>query len=215
MGIISHDLKAPLSAFYSITNSLKNKFDKIDRQEINAYFGRMLSSSVALKLQLENMLNWSVGQTRNISVKIKEINIQILVTRVIIILQEFANEKNVEIENRINEDLVLQTDEKLLGIVLNNLISNAVKFSLKNGQIIIDGKENNGKTVISVKDFGIGMSDQDARNLFVNTGAVTKNDNSDTGLGLIVSRELVEKINGKIWVESELNKGTEIFIEFE
>ena len=213
MSIISHDFKAPLSAFYSITNSLKNKYDKIDRHEIDKYFNRMLNSSVALKLQLENMLNWAINQSREITVSKKQINLHIISFKVVMILQEFANEKNILIENNIDENIEIETDSKLLSIVLNNLISNAIKFSNPNNKVIISTKKEAEKVILSVKDFGLGMSKQDKENLFTHTDKITQNENSGTGLGLIVSKDIVEKLGGKIWVESELKVGTEFFVE--
>jgi len=213
MSIISHDFKAPLSAFYSITNSLKTKFDKIERSEIDNYLNRMLNSSVALKLQLENMLNWAINQSRKINVNLSNFNLYIIVYKTVMILQEFANEKSIVIENKIEKNFELKTDGRLLSIVLNNLISNAVKYSDSESEIIISAKTNNNKTIISVKDFGKGMSKENADNLFTNKPIDTNHENSGTGLGLIVSKDIIEKLNGKIWAKSELNKGTKIFIE--
>ena len=214
MSIISHDLKAPLSAFYSITTSLKNKFDKIDRQEIDNYFNRMLNSSVALKLQLENMLNWAINQSREIKPDKNSYNLSIVAFKIVMILQEFANEKGISIENNIPESIEFETDARLLGIVLNNLIANAVKFSSENGKIIVSAEQNNKKVSIFVKDFGIGMTEKEAENLFENRLNLTKSEGKDTGLGLIVTKDIVEKLGGKISVSSRPNKGTEFRIDF-
>ncbi len=213
MSIISHDLKSPLSAFYSITSSLKTKFDKLERQEIDNYFDRMLNSSVALKLQLENMLNWSINQTKKISVHKSIYKLNIVVYKVVMILQEFANEKSIIIENNVTEDIELETDSRLLSIVLNNLISNAVKFSPDNGKVVVCAEKNTNKTRIFITDFGIGMTREETVNLFNKNLNVAKNENTGTGLGLIVSKDLVEKLGGKISVSSEPGKGTEFKIE--
>jgi len=213
MSIISHDLKAPLSAFYSITYSLKTKYDSFSRQEIDNYLARMLNSSVTLKLQLDNMLNWLINQSQGIKADKKVLNLNIITFKVIMVLQEFANERRVIIENTINEDVEIYTDGTLLSIVFNNLISNAIKYSNLNGKIIVSSKKEDEKTIISIKDFGAGMSKSDLENLFVNHDNVTKNNESGTGLGLIVSKDIVEKLGGKIKVESEPNVGTEFFIE--
>ena len=215
MSIISHDFKAPLSAFYSITNSLKTKFDSIDRKEIDRLLVRMLNSSVALKMQLENMLNWAITQQREISVNKSMYNLSILTYKVVMILQEFANEKSIVIENKIKDECEIETDGRLLSIVLNNLITNAVKFSKINSKVFVSAQKNNEKIIISVKDEGIGMNEEDTRNLFSNNNGVDSNENSGTRLGLVVSKDIITKLGGKIWVESKLNKGTEIFIELD
>jgi len=213
MSIISHDFKAPLSAFYSITKSLKTKYDNIDRNEIENFLGRMLNSSVALKLQLENMLNWSMNQTRSITVNKKMTNLHIIALKTQMILEEFATEKSIVIHNKIDEEFEIETDGKLLAIVLNNLISNAVKFSDTKGEIILYGQRKNKKIILSVKDFGIGMTAHEAKKLFSTNIKRPNQESSETGLGLVVCIEIIAKLGGKIWAESAPKKGTEIFIE--
>jgi len=215
MSIISHDLKSPLSAFFTITNTLKNKWEKISRDETEKYLGSMLNSSIALKLQLENMLNWAINQKREINVNRTNISLQIIVIKVVMVLQEFAREKNIEIENNISEDLEVHTDGKLLGIVFNNLISNAIKFSDPGGEVIVSAEKKNGKILIFVKDFGAGMSPEQVEHLFTGDQIALRHENSGTGLGLIVVRDIINKLGGKISVESEPGKGTRFTIELE
>ncbi len=212
MGIISHDLKAPLSAFYSITNSLKTKFDIISREEIDRYFNRMLNSSIALKLQLENMLNWAINQSNIIAVNRSQFNLSILATKVVIVLQEFANEKSIQIKNTIDDTITLITDGNLLSIVLNNLIANAVKYSTSNSTITISAIQESGYVIISVKDTGIGMTADELNNLFTDENK-GRNENSSTGLGLIVSKDIIDKLQGEIWAESVIEKGTTFYIK--
>ena len=213
MGIISHDLKAPLSAFYSITNSLKTKFDIISRKEIDTYFSRMLNSSIALKLQLENMLNWAINQSNVISVNLSQFNLSVLTTKVVLILQEFANEKSIYINNTIDPSLNIKTDGNLLSIVLNNLISNAVKYSPNNSEVTISAKQENVETIILVKDTGVGLTKEELNTIFVENSITAKNENSGTGLGLIVSKDIIDKLKGEIWAESNADNGTTFFIK--
>jgi signal transduction histidine kinase len=213
MGIISHDLKAPLSAFFSISTSLKKKHATLSAMEVDNFLGRMISSSAALKLQLENMLNWSINQRAQLKVEQKHINVFTLVCKVSIILDEFAKEKAVTIENKLNEALEIYSDEKLLSIVFNNLISNAIKFSKANGQVVVSGKVTGSKVVFSVKDFGLGINSQVLKYLFTDSTKAKRTEGSETGLGLVVCKELAGKLNGKIWAESKEGEYTEVFVE--
>jgi signal transduction histidine kinase len=131
------------------------------------------------------------------------------------VLQEFAREKNIVIENNIPEDLEVFTDGKLMGIVFNNLISNAIKFSDQGGRVIVSAEKKNGKILIFVKDFGAGMSPKQVEHLFTGDQIALKHQNSGTGLGLIVVRDIINKLGGRILVESEPEKGTRFTIELE
>ena len=90
------------------------------------------------------------------------------------------------------KNLEIYTDGKLLSIVFNNRISNAVKYSTPNSKIIISGKKEGTKTILSIKDFGLGMSKENAENLFFGKTDNLEHENSGTGLGLIVSKDIIE-----------------------
>ena len=212
MSIISHDLKAPLSAFFSITSSLKSKIDTLDSTTIDDYFNRMLNSALAVKLQLENLLVWSITQSTEINVNKNNYDLSILAQKVIIILEEFSKEKSILLISKINEDTEIKTDGRLLSIVLNNLITNAIKFSDNNSKVEISATKDREKTLISVKDYGCGISKENLKKLFVGQSNM-KHANKGTGLGLIVCKDIVDKLGGKIWAESEEGKGTTFLIE--
>lgn len=213
MSIISHDLKSPLSAFYSITSSLKSKINIIEKSDISDYLDRMQNSSLGLKLQLENLLNWSISQSTEIRVSQNIFNLSVLTHKTAIILDEFAKEKSISINVNINDDLEINTDGRLLSIVLNNLIANAIKFSNTNDIIEISANKEANKILISIKDSGVGINESDLKVLFSGEGNSSNNENKGTGLGLIVSKDIIEKLGGKIWAESKINIGTIFYIE--
>lgn len=212
MSIISHDLKAPLAAFFSITSSLKAKIDTMDKAAITNYFNRMLNSALAVRLQLDNMLVWSIAQNTKITVNKSTFNLSVITQKVLVILEEFSREKSVQLHNSIDENMETHTDEKLLSIVLNNIITNAIKFSNNDSQVEILATQENSKSTIAVKDYGCGISKEDMAGLF-NGESNMQHANKGTGLGLIVSKDIVAKLGGKIWAESEVGKGTTFYIE--
>ena len=212
MSIISHDFKAPMSAFYSITSSLKNKIEKIEKSDIKEYLSRMQNSALGLKLQLENMLNWSISQSTQINVSKSELNLSVLVYKTTVVLEEFAKEKNISFNINIDENINIYTDGQLLNIVLNNLITNTIKFSKQDSSIELSAKRENKKISITIKDFGIGISKDHLKTLFLGQENNSKTENTGTGLGLIVSKDIIEKLDGEIWAESEINKETTFYI---
>ena len=213
MSIISHDLKAPLSAFYSITSSLKSKLNMLEKDEIEEYLTRMLNSSLSVKLQLENLLNWAIAQSTEIRINNHSFNLSVLVQRTILVLEEFANEKKITILSSVEESIEIYTDSRLLNIVLNNLLANAIKFSNPRDEIEIRAIQNADNVVISVKDNGIGISDDRLATLFSQNDNTINVENRGTGLGLTVSKDIIEKLGGKIWVESKLDIGSTFFVE--
>jgi signal transduction histidine kinase len=213
ISIISHDLKAPVSAFFSISNSLRSNIENLEKKDIKYYIGRMYNSSLGLKMQFENLLSWALSQSKGIKANKKNVNLQIVVERVVMILEEFAGEKNIKLVNNIDEYIELNTDPKLLSIVLNNLITNAIKFSPSDSEIEVKTFSENGKTVISVKDYGIGMNKEELDGLLSGGNITAVNENRGTGLGFTVSKEIVGKLGGKIYAESEIDKGTTFYIE--
>jgi signal transduction histidine kinase len=101
--------------------------------------------------------------------------------------------------------------------VIRNILSNAVKFTPNGGTILIQGKEDDKNTTISIKDSGIGMDAKILENLFkldVKTNRKGTEDEASSGLGLILCKEFIEKHGGKIWVESEENMGSTFYFSF-
>ncbi len=215
MSIISHDLMAPISAFYTIAHSLKSNINTLDDNELDYFIQRMCKSSLGLKLQLENLLDWSISQSSTIRVFKNKTNISLLVDRILIVLEEFANEKNIKINNLIDNKIELFTDVRLLGIVFNNLITNAIKFTQKGGSIEISISSKANSWVICVADNGIGISEDEIENIFIQKDHISNIENKGAGLGLVVSKDIVDKLGGRIWLNSEVNVGTSFYIEFE
>jgi len=99
----------------------------------------------------------------------------------------------------------------MIETVLRNLINNAIKFTPEGGQIEVSAKRENGQVLVSVSDSGIGITEEDTKNLFRIDSKVKRkgtNNEDGSGLGLILCREFVDKHDGKIWVESTLGKGS-------
>jgi signal transduction histidine kinase len=113
-------------------------------------------------------------------------------------------------ESTHTQNIIEYADENMINTVLRNLITNAIKFSNPEGQIEIFAVSNEEETAISVQDNGIGMTEETRNKLFSNNHDTTFGTAHEkgSGLGLILSRDFVEKHGGKIWVESELGIGS-------
>ena len=171
------------------------------------------SANSAFKL-LENLLTWSRSQSGKITYTPEKLHFKILLFETTFDFQGQADKKNIQILDTISENDIIIADKNMLATILRNLISNAIKFTSNSGTIIISSEkqENSNFIEISVTDTGVGIPKNKIDDLFCidkNTSTQGTENETGTGLGLILCKELVEKHNGKIWVESEEGKGSE------
>ncbi len=211
MSIISHDFKAPMSAFFSITSTLLAKLDALKKDDVAKYLKRMQNSSLGLKIQLENMLNWSISQSSEIRVNKTTFNLSNTISKLLIVLEEFANEKHIRLYYLNENELIINSDERLVSIILNNLITNAIKYSNEQSEVQISAEKKENRIILIVKDQGIGIKEVDLKNMLSNDNSYHKI--NDTGLGMVVSKDIIKKLNGKLSAESKLNIGTTFYIE--
>jgi len=134
-----------------------------------------------------------------------------LVRDTLLFLENIASKKSIKIINNADDLSLIVGDRTMISSVLQNLISNSIKFTKRNGNIFINSEEKDDKIIVHIKDTGIGISKENLNKLFKLDEHVTTigtANESGTGLGLILCKELLEKNNGKIWVESIEGLGT-------
>ncbi|MDR6843689.1 tetratricopeptide repeat-containing sensor histidine kinase [Flavobacterium granuli] len=215
--IIAHDLRGPFNGFLGLTELLAQDIDNMDKEEIQFAAVNMRSSAVNLHRLLENLLEWSRMEQGLIPFNPQKSKFLSLVNESINALQDEANKKRIKIQRSIPEDLTIYADHHILQSVIRNLLSNAIKFTPKDGSVKIEAHEDSKNTIVSISDTGIGMDAKIQNNLFkldIKTNRNGTENEPSTGLGLILCKEFVEKHNGKIWVESEVNKGTTFYFSF-
>ena len=123
-------------------------------------------------------------------------------------------EKTIGIKNNSPDDIMVNVDKLRFDELINNLLNNAVKFTTGSGSILIDAKQDYNFVTVSIKDTGIGMSDQQLHNIFNEfyKADASRHDFDSSGLGLSICKRIVEKHNGRIWAESEgLGKGSTFY----
>ena len=123
-------------------------------------------------------------------------------------------ENNIEIENKISEDIIVKADKLRLTEIFDNLINNAVKYSPNGGPITIDAKQDKDFVIVTIKDMGMGMTEEQLGHLFEEfyKADLARHDFDSSGLGMSICKRIVEKHGGEIWAESPgLGKGTTMF----
>ena len=210
--IIAHDLRNPLNTFLGLTQVLTEELPRLTLDKIQKFVVSMRNSASNLVRLLENLLHWARIQQGLIPYNPKIVRLLPFVEESIEMVQESVRNKEIEISYDIPYGMLIFADSNLLQTVFRNLISNALKFTHKEGKINLSAKETAGNRIeISIKDSGIGMSSTIVDNLFrldVITNRVGTDGEPSAGLGLLLCKEIIEKLGGKLWVESEVGKGS-------
>jgi PAS domain S-box-containing protein len=203
--IIAHDLRSPFNTIIKSGDMLMENIDKYDKKEIKTYVKYINNAANETFKLLENLLEWARLQQGMINPEIKSYNFKIIVYEICLLYSETAAVKNITLQNNIKQDIFIKCDREMTKTVLRNLISNAIKFSEKNGIISINAKQQNSVLEVQIKDNGIGIPPDKIPHLFSidkNVSTPGTAGEKGTGLGLILCKELIEKQGGKIWVES-------------
>ena len=209
--IIAHDLKNPFQSLLGFSETLYNQIDELNNDEISEYTKLIYESSQNLFNLLGNLLQWSQSQLGSMKFSPKPINVYGSVDDVLSVFGTSAQKKNIKVVCSVAKDTTVFADKHVVSTVLRNLISNALKFTNQGGEIEISSVKSDKKIFISVKDNGKGISKENLEKLFkIDQGYSTKGteNESGTGLGLILCKDLISHSNGEIFVESTLGKGS-------
>lgn len=206
--IISHDVRTPLYG-------LRNLFKSVQDYDLPAEEIKLLIPDVVKDLQyttdlMENLLQWAKSQMKGEQLYPQLIDISELIKDVQQIVRLQAENKQVYLKAKIDKPVFIYADKEMMEVVLRNLISNAIKFTPKDGEISVDIQEVNEEVQVYIKDNGTGMSEESREKLFKDEYFTTKGTSNEagTGLGLMICKEFLKKNGGEISVESELGKGS-------
>jgi signal transduction histidine kinase len=211
-GIIAHDLKNPLSSLIGASELLINYVNQLDKDNILNISMLLHGSAQQGYALLENLLEWSMTQTGKLEFFTQKMILNEVIKDTISIFKTQATNKNIDLQCKINGILEAEFDKNLISSILRNLISNAIKFTPKNGKVFIQARKVQDNIEICVKDTGIGIPENIGNNIFRIDVKYTREGTEQekgTGLGLLLCKEFIERHGGKIWVESKLGEGSE------
>jgi len=214
MSILAHDLKGPFSLVVGLSEVFVDRLKQGDYNELETYAETIKDSSQRVMDLLSNLIEWSRSQTGRMDFNPEKLDVNLLTSEILELLSCLAAQKSISIHTEIPANYYLFADKAMIGTVLRNLISNAVKFTPKGGKIdiIVEGQQN--ETRFQVKDNGVGISETAIKKLFrIDEKYTTPGTQNElgTGFGLILCKEFVEKHGGKIWVESKKGKGSTFY----
>ena len=209
--IIAHDLRTPFSSIIALSEMLVQLIKEKNYDGIEEYAALIEQSSNQAMDLLSNLLGWARSQTGRIEFKPERLNLSQLLDETAQMFDQVAVPKNITIKRNFTEDLVIFADKQMIGTVLRNLISNAIKFTRPGGEISLLAKPEPDHAMVTVSDTGVGISEERLKKMFrieYNESTYGTANEKGTGLGLILCKEFIEKHDGRIWAESETGKGS-------
>lgn len=207
--IIAHDLKGPINSFKSMFD-LVNSGDMSSSDFMN--FAPSMSKNINnISFTLDNLLSWGQSQMDGMVTKQEVTNIKSIVDENIGLLSKSFSQKSIIVESKIDNHVLTWSDKNQIGIVIRNILSNALKFTPENGTITIGANDKNEFWEIWFQDTGVGLTKESLEKIFFKEETFTTygtNNEKGTGLGLMLCKEMVEKNEGSLRAESIVGKGT-------
>jgi len=215
--ILSVELKSSILGFLSLSNLIFQEYHNFSKEEIKDALKEIHISSKNLFDFLENILLWTQIQNKKIEYNPNFFYLKDLLNESLILFANIIQNKNLIIENNVDEKIVVFVDYNMINSLFRNLISNSIKFSNQKSKIIIKNKPielNSSFIEISINDNGIGIDDKLKKYIFkFNKKAIRRGSNNEigSGLGLVLCKEFINYHKGKIWFESKRASGTTFY----
>ena len=213
--LISHDLRSPFNSLLGFSEILATEYETLTREEIKEYLNVIYDTSKNLYGMTNNLLQFSRFQMGRIDFSPAELDIKTILNRSLKLLQGNTFKKQINVISSVPDGIKVLADEDMLNSILQNLISNAVKFTSKGGDIFISVNKitvSNNKNMLQVvlRDTGVGLNNELIGQLFKEHVQSTPGTEKEygSGLGLLLVKEFVEKNGGEITVKSKLNQGS-------
>jgi len=209
--IIAHDLRSPFFGILGLSQILTEELRESGNKKLLTFSEELNKSANSVYKLLQNLLEWSRISLGNVKPIFSNINLASKISSVVQLVNLNASNKNIKINSACAGDVTVFADNNMLNSVLQNVLSNSIKFTQPGGSIYITASASGNKTIIKVKDTGIGMPPEKLAGLFkpgTNTTTPGTANERGTGLGLILCNELVQLNNGTINVESTIGEGS-------
>lgn len=218
LGIAAHDLKNPLAAIQGLSDLVISDFDGMAKPDILEIVKMISLGSRQMFELIKNLLDVNVIETGRLTLTMQTFNLLTILKYLVDQYRERARVKQIHLQFQpTQKEYFVFADEGILRQVLDNLISNAIKYSPKDTFVTVYIEQNSDYVRCAIKDEGPGLSDKDKQSLFKKFSRLTPQPTGDehsTGLGLFIVNKLVKAMNGRVWCESELGQGSTFYVEF-
>ena len=212
--IISHDLKSPFHSILGFAEILSGDLSDFTLEEIQSYGSHIHVGAQNLLNLLENLMQWTRLQSGHMGYQPEPVLLRERVGMVLSLLQGNLITKKIHFECSLDPEMLVYADRTHLSLVMQNLVSNAIKFTQEKGKIEVYASQQDDMIIICVADNGVGIASQHLSDLFqieTSFSTVGTANEKGTGLGLILCHELVRENGGQIWAESTLSEGSRFY----
>ncbi|NVK05208.1 MAG: HAMP domain-containing histidine kinase [Flavobacteriia bacterium] len=217
MSIISHNVKGPLKYLHYVSNFLDKNWDTLSDEELRRSSSSILETSQSLYELVDNVLKWAKQQNAEIQFNPERFAVTSLIDEELKIQSPLFATKEIKTKNLIPDGFELIADRHLLRLMLQNIFSNAIKFSKDGGTIRIKSKQNGDTSSIMIEDEGVGMSKREIERIFDINDHYTRpgtNNEKGNGIGLLIIQDLISLHGGTINFRSRPEKGTTVELSF-
>ena len=212
--IIGHDLRGPVGSLISLIEVLLAEEEISSNKSLVNTFNIFMKSVQSINDLLENLLFWARSQRGDVTYVPEKLNMNLIIEKNLLVFKGVADSKEISLNTSLTEEFNVYADKNMLTLVVRNLLSNAIKYTSKGGNVDINITRDNGTIKFSISDSGVGFDQEIAEKIFKNDSFYTTigtNNEKGSGLGLILCKEFVLKMGGKIWAESTPGKGSTFF----
>lgn len=213
--VLAHDLRSPFTTIVGFSEILESSTASIEPKKASEYASKIKKSAMDVLKMTDSILEW-VTELKNLSeISVTEHDLLSTVKRACSVLEPYAKSKGVELQFNIEESLFLSTDHRMLGTIIRNLVNNAIKFSYEGRPVAIEISKSEQFHKISIVDRGMGMDEESVQRILSKRGEFSSPGTcgeKGSGLGLMLVMEFVQKIKGKLEIESQLGEGSRFII---
>ena len=210
---VSHELKTPLAILQNYSHALKDK--NLDEATRDKYLDVIESASKRMSTLVTNILSLNKLENQQLAPELAPVNLNELLINAVLSFEELIDSKNLEPVCDL-DDVTAVSYAGYIELIVNNLLSNAIKFSNEGGKIIVSLKRQGDDAVISVQDFGLGMSQETGARIFDRFyQGDTSHAQEGNGLGLAIVKRVIDLLGGEISVESKLGEGSKFTVKLQ
>ena len=209
--VVSHDLRNPLATMQSFLKLITEHHEKMSEDERKKLFSEAQQSLDNLNELLYNLLQWSKSQMNLLQFRPDKLNMKLIVDGAVRLVQLHAHMKQVIIKTNVEQGLAAYADKDMIEFIVRNLLSNAIKFSQRKSDVAVNAFTAGGHIIIEIVDKGIGLNEAKIKKLLEKNTTLSRRGTEKekgTGLGLLISKEFIEKNGGYLQIKSEQGKGS-------